>query len=222
MRHEKAHLLPLVVGTTLGLLTLAAVLVVVGIFNETLGWDLFGPRLEAALWGVFSSCLALAAIGVAMTLVAGTRSIVRSFERLERGVTGRPAVPELAPRRTLRYTFTLAAGLAILVAALSATDRAILHHRSSVFKRLASEQALRFGDRLQPLAQILPRGFGPRDMERIDLALRSLLNLPFVNRVIVYRLDPNDAGAFLYYEALPSPEAGRQGHRTAADPSAAG
>ncbi len=36
-------------SVTLILLAIGAVLVVLGIFNEALNWDIFGPRLEAFL-----------------------------------------------------------------------------------------------------------------------------------------------------------------------------
>ena len=64
---SKVRLLNLIVSFTLILLTIGATLVVLGIFNQALRWDIFGPRLEALLYGVFGSCMALAGFGVVMT-----------------------------------------------------------------------------------------------------------------------------------------------------------
>lgn len=51
-------------------------IVVLGIFNSFLNWDLVGSQLEAILYGVFSASLALGAFGVAITVVLGIQEIV--------------------------------------------------------------------------------------------------------------------------------------------------
>ena len=57
-------------------------LVVLGIFNAALNWDIFGPRLEAFLYGVFGSCMSLAAFGVAMTVILALQESVRRITKV--------------------------------------------------------------------------------------------------------------------------------------------
>ena len=61
---RRIRMLTLVVHATALLLALAAGLVVVGIFNESLDWDLFGPKLEAILYGVFGTGAVVAAFSL--------------------------------------------------------------------------------------------------------------------------------------------------------------
>jgi hypothetical protein len=78
----RVRLLNFVVSFTLILLGAGAMLVVLGIFNEGLHWDIFSPRLEAVLYGVFGSCMALAGFGMAMTLIIAIQESVKDFKRL--------------------------------------------------------------------------------------------------------------------------------------------
>ena len=93
---RRIRMLTLVVHATALLLALAAALVVVGIFNEALDWDLFGPKLEAILTGVFGGSIALASAGVALTVVLGIQEIVRAFRALPKagGADEAAAAPE--------------------------------------------------------------------------------------------------------------------------------
>ena len=79
---SKIRLMSLVVSFTLILLTVGAMLVVLGIFNAALSWDIFGPRLEALLYGVFGSCMALAAFCGAMLVTALVYRVSRSEGRV--------------------------------------------------------------------------------------------------------------------------------------------
>jgi hypothetical protein len=69
----KSHmkLLSLVVRASVILLAGSAVLVVLGMFNAFLDWDIFSPEVERILYGIFGSCLALAGIGAATCVVIG-------------------------------------------------------------------------------------------------------------------------------------------------------
>jgi len=98
--NQRIRQLTLSVRATVTLLLTAAALIVVGIFNATLKWDLFGPKVEAILYGVFFSCIALAVIGVALTLVLGIRDVVHSFQAIEKSRSEtKDELPE-APRTT--------------------------------------------------------------------------------------------------------------------------
>ena len=95
---RRIRMLTLVVHATALLLALAAALVVVGIFNEALDWDLFGPKLEAILTGVFGGSIALASAGVALTVVLGIQEIVRAFRALPKAGARTRRRPRRKPR----------------------------------------------------------------------------------------------------------------------------
>ena len=86
--------LTLAVTATAFLLCAGAFLVVLGIFNETLGWDIFSPRVEAVLWGVFFSSVTLGCFGATLSAVLGIHRIAASIRALGPGMSG----PE-SPRR---------------------------------------------------------------------------------------------------------------------------
>src|SRR5262245_58255272 len=65
---SQIKLLTLVVRATVILLTAGAVLVVLGVFNDFLDWDIFGPAMERLRRGVFASCLALGGFGAAISV----------------------------------------------------------------------------------------------------------------------------------------------------------
>ena len=81
------------VVTTLGLLGLGAFLVVLGIFDQALDWDIFSPRLEKVLWGIFGSSVALAALGLADRRLEAERS--REFKGWVR-LQVEPLAPQIA------------------------------------------------------------------------------------------------------------------------------
>src|SRR5438046_1024829 len=89
---SKVRLLNFVVSFTLILLTVGAILVVLGIFNEGLKGNIFGPRLQAVLYGVFGSCMALAAFGVAMTVIIAIQESVKDFKRFVQSRTNQEEI----------------------------------------------------------------------------------------------------------------------------------
>ena len=60
---SQMKLLSLTVRATVILLMVGAVLVVLGIFDDFLEWDIFSPELEKLLMGVFGASVALGAFG---------------------------------------------------------------------------------------------------------------------------------------------------------------
>ena len=62
---SQMKLLSLMVRATVVLLTSGAFLVVLGIFDDLLEWDIFSPEVEKLLRGVFAACVALAVAAVA-------------------------------------------------------------------------------------------------------------------------------------------------------------
>lgn len=201
--NKRIKLLSLSSGTTVTLLTIAGVLIVLGMFNDYLKWDIFGPKIEAVLYGIFGSSIALACIGVAMTIVLGTQEIVKAFQAIQRQSCAGELVevPEV-PRKM--YVFCVLAGTLLLtlsISSLSFVNNVVQKHRSKVFKRLASEQMSHFHPKLSQL--ISPLSAPPRDNVSYDLydLVKTLDNLSFVYRATIYLPDPIDDSAMWGYTA---------------------
>ena len=200
---RRIRMLTLVVHATALLLALAAALVVVGIFNEALDWDLFGPKLEAILTGVFGGSIALASAGVALTVVLGIQEIVRAFRALPKapGADEADAAPEATRWGYARVMAWILVGFAALIGALALANGRVLAHRTATFKRIAAEQVGNFEPKLA--ARVAALGAPPRsavDKELYDL-IRTLDGLTFVERSTLYVPDPEDPAALWGYTA---------------------
>jgi hypothetical protein len=68
---KRVKLLSLAVAMTVSLLAMGATLVVLGIFDEILNWDLFSYQVEQVLTGIFFASVALSIFGVAIVFVLG-------------------------------------------------------------------------------------------------------------------------------------------------------
>lgn len=194
----KIRSLTLAVRTTVALLSVAAVLLVLGIFNAALQWDLFSPRVEAVLYGLFGSCLALAGIGVAMTFVIGVQEVVAAFRRLQ--VSAEP-VAEASRGAYAKVILSSLIGLLALVTLCGTLNALVLRHRQQVFEQVAREQLEIFGPRLAGLVGELggpPRARVPEALYQI---IRSLDNLSFIQRSTVYLPDPDEPSALWGYTA---------------------
>lgn len=198
---SKVRLMNLVVSFTLILLAIGATLVVLGLFNEALHWDIFGPRLEAFLYGLFGSCMALAAFGTAMTVIIALQESVRDFKQFVRARTNQEVVPD-APKRT--YAARMAAVvalLALLVALCAGINHVVLTKRCQTFKRLAEEQVGNFQAKIAEIVGALPAP--PQDNVPRDLydVLRTVDNLEFVQTATLYVPDSSEAAAMWGYTA---------------------
>ena len=200
---RRIRMLTLVVHATALLLALAAGLVVVGIFNESLDWDLFGPKLEAILYGVFGGSIALASAGVALTTVLGIQEIVQAFRALPkaRGTAEAETAPEATRWGYARAMAAVLAAFAVLIAALGWVNARVQAHRTETFKKIAVEQVGNFAAKLA--ARVAALGAPPRsavDKELYDL-IRTLDGLTFVQRSTLYVPDPEDPAALWGYTA---------------------
>jgi hypothetical protein len=65
-------------------------LVILGVFNQQLRWDVLSPQAEAMFYGIFFSAVLLSIFGVAIAFVLGLKRIVDAVEALER--KGQPSV----------------------------------------------------------------------------------------------------------------------------------
>jgi hypothetical protein len=198
---SKVRLLNLVVSFTLILLTVGAMLVVLGIFNAALKWDIFGPRLQAFLYGVFGSCIALAGFGVAMSVIIAMQESVRDFKQFVQARTSRTDIPD-APRRTYAARMlAVVAVMAVLVGLCALIDRVVLTHRCRVFKRLATEQMAHFEQRIVSIVGTFsapPQSHVPRDLYD---TVKAMDNLEFMTRTTLYIPDPAEGSAMWGFTA---------------------
>ncbi len=198
---SKVRLLSLVASFTLILLAIGATLVVLGIFNEVLRWDIFGPKLEQVLYGVFGACMALAVFGVAMIGVIAVQESVRDFKRFVQSFTKEGEILD-APRRVYAERMALVVVvLAALVGGCALINHAVLVSRCGVFKRLATEQFANFAERISAhvaTISVPPQDNVPRDL--YDL-VHTIDNLEFVARTTLYIPDPQEARAMWGYTA---------------------
>lgn len=198
---SKVRLLSLVVSFTLILLTIGAVLVVPGIFNAALNWDLFGPKMEAILYGVFGSCMALAGFGVAMAVIISMQESVRDFKRFVQTRTNQDEIPD-APKRTYATRMLgVVAIMGLLVLLCASINHIVLSQRCKVFKRLAAEQVDHFQPRIVSLVETFaepPQNNVPRDLYDV---VHTLDNLDFISRTTLYLPDPTETAAMWGFTA---------------------
>ncbi|MCX7003667.1 MAG: hypothetical protein NTV22_10410 [bacterium] len=193
------HFLALVVTATAWLLVVVATLLVLGIFNEALHWDIFGPRVEAILTGVFGACGALAGVGVALTMVLGVADVVRSFRSLHAALAHQAPTPPPARGSQVLTLAGIALAMTALVVGLAFVNGAIQRHRSGVFKRLAQEQMAHFAPKLAaqlPLIHTPPTNAAPADLQTL---MQTLNDFSFVSSVVLYIPDSTDAAALWEY-----------------------
>lgn len=182
----KMRLLNFVVSLTLILLTASATLVTLGIFNAWLQWDIFGPKLQAILYGVFGSCMALAGFGVAMTVIIAIQEAVKDFKRLVRVRTNQEEIHDAGKRVYFTRMLYVVCVMALLVGICAAANHLVLTQRCKVFKRLTVEQVANFQEKIVTnigMLSALSTNNVPRDLYDI---LKALDNLDFVDQTTIY------------------------------------
>lgn len=193
-------LLSLTVWMTVWLLVIAATLVILGIFNEQLNWDIFSPQVEQVLYGVFFSCIILSAFGVAITFVLGLKRVVEAIEALQyRGNLDAAIVPRTKRLTYVGYMMGLFVAFAALIGTLELIDYRIQEHRSQVFKQVAATEVQKLSSRIaQPLSRLEPASSRtvPRSVSDLISALGSLT---FVQNLTLYVPDPQDPLALWRY-----------------------
>ena len=193
---EDRCMLRFVVRLTALLLGIGSALVVVGTFDAVLGWDIFSPELESALYGVFFSCLALTAAGIALSFVLGVQEIA---ELLRASQAGQSLPPPRSMRRYIGFAVLGVLGLTLLVVTLDRLDCRVQTQRDLFFERLATE---RIQSRTAKLLSQLPVGVErPKPNAELD-QLMTAINAPgWVERATVFLPDPNDPERLWEYEA---------------------
>lgn len=191
---RRIKILSFTVATTIALLLIGAILVVLGIFDEILNWDIFSARVEAVLMGIFWASVALSLFGVAITFVLGIQEIVGAIGSLKRNpdLDSSTVIPE-APKTTyLLYMVGLVSVFSALIGVLSLVNNRITVHRTRVFKEIAGEQMNSLQNKwVQQVGQIAapPRNNVPLSLH--DLIL-SVNKLSFINNMTLYLPDTED------------------------------
>jgi hypothetical protein len=186
-------LLSLTVWITVWLLVIGATLVLLGIFNEQLKWDIFSPQVEAVLYGIFFACIVLSLFGIAITFVLGIKQIVEAVESLRsHGDLDNTQMPQKARRLTYAgYMLGLFASFTALIGVLELVDHQIQIHRNQVFKQIAAEQMQPFERKISRLLSLQNNSPAavPKSLPEL---MNALSELSFVRSVTLYRLDPQD------------------------------
>lgn len=189
---SQIKLLSLTVRATVVLLTVGAFLVVLGIFDDYLGWDIFSPEAEKLLYGLFASSVALGGFGAAICVVLGIQEVVRAFRKLvERSEPA--AVTVEATRRT--YTVALATVLILLIvtiSSLAAVNRRVEAQRLKVFKLIARDQMTQLGPHLAAEVARIPTLCEACGTPGLQQFFRTLDGLSFARSATLYLADPAD------------------------------
>lgn len=196
---RKVRLLNFVVSFTLVLLTIGAMLVVLGIFNEGLQWDIFGPKLQAFLYGVFGSCMALAGFGVAMTAIIAIQESVRDFKKFVQARTNQEETQDATKRTYVAKMLWVVFLMAVIVGICAAVNHVVLTQRCKVFKRLARVQATNFEKNISANVGTFsspPTNNVPPDLYDI---LKTLNNLDFIDQTTLYLPDPIETATLWSY-----------------------
>jgi hypothetical protein len=198
---SRFKLLSLMVGATVVLLAIGGFLVVLGIFDDYLGWDIFSPEAEKLLYGVFGSCVALGGFGAAISIVLGLQEIVKALRRMIEAARPETVEPAReAPRRS--YVALLATVLVLLivtVGALNAVNRRVESHRLEVFKLIVRDQMEQLGPHMSGVLEPMPAPCATCAPPKLAELQKTLRGLSFCQSAVFYMADPADAAVLWRY-----------------------
>lgn len=195
--------LSLAVGLTVTLLTLGAFLVVVGLFDQYLGWDIFSPEAEQLLLGLFGSCVALGGFGAVISVVLGIQEVTQSLRRLLQ--TTQPEGAEAAREAPRRTYLAMAAGVIVLLVltlgVLSTVNQRVLAHRLEVFKLISQDQMRQLGPRLTTEVAAISQPCESCVTPTIIELFRTFEGLTFCQSATLFLGDPRDETVLWRYPA---------------------
>lgn len=185
------RLLNIAVGITVSLLTIGAFLVVLAIFDERLGWDIFSPAVEKILEGLLMASVTLASFGAAIIFVLGIQEVVHSLRRMLGDA------PAAGSRGSLlrQYAWLLAAAallLAVTVGVLSRVNASVQRHRREVFKLIVQDRMKQLRPQLQNAVGelgALEEGASGPELETLH---RTLERLSFCRSATFYLAAPDN------------------------------
>lgn len=198
---SRFKLLSLTVGATTVLLAAGAFLVVLGIFDDYLDWDIFSPAVEKLLYGVFGSCVALGGFGAAISVVLGIQEIVKALRRMIEAARPEAIEPvRETPRRN--YAILLASVLVLLIASvgvLNAVNRRVEAHRLKVFKLLVRDQMEQLGPNMAKVIEQIPQPCATCAPPALAELQKTLEGLSFCQSAIFFLADPADSTVLWRY-----------------------
>jgi hypothetical protein len=206
----RIKLLSLAVASTAVLLAIGAGLVVLGIFNEYLKWDIFSPPVKQVLWGTFNASVALGAFGAAISAVLGIQEVVKALRRMAAN-SDRDAgslEPEAPRRQYLAWMAVLLAITACTVVAVHFVNRHVERQRIAVFKLLVQDQM----KQLEPiLAREVEQVAAPCKTcapPSLSELLQTLRGLSLCQSATLVMADPVDGAALWRFDGNESASAG--------------
>ncbi|MGE4488795.1 MAG: hypothetical protein AB7E95_04525 [Kiritimatiellales bacterium] len=190
---EQKSFLQIIVQGTLILLFAGSFLILLGIFNGILGWDIFGPKVEQALYAVFWSCVALACSGIAVTAVLGIREIAESATAVAEKMTSFHR-RRFSVRKILFGAGMILCVITLSIAGLSYTNAHVEQHRTAVFKRLAAEHT-------ETLTSRILTALEQDSVKQLETSVNALQSLSFIRKISVYATCPDDPLMLRVYQS---------------------
>lgn len=203
---SRIKLLSLSVASTVVLLAIGAGLVVLGIFNEYLSWDIFSPPVKKVLWGIFSASVALGGFGAAISAVLGIQEVAKALRRMGAASTG--PEPEAPRRHYLAWMAVLLGITALTVISVDQVNRHVQRQRIVVFKRMVQAQMKQFGPLLAREVEKIPAPCTTCVSDRLTELMQALHELPLCQSVVLVMADPQESVALWRDDANVSPDAG--------------
>ncbi len=199
---RRAEFLSWVVWGTVALVSAGALLVVVWLFDQALGWDIFHGQVEQLLYGVLGSALALGACGAAIGFLLSFLEIAHSVGRLNQTLSGHS--PEPPAGSSMRRFLTMAASVAAVVigllASLAWVNQRVQSHRGKVFERIAAEQVHLVEPKIRDAVVAFGRPTQSIPPAQLVEALSALRRAAFCQGATVLLLDPEDPSLLWRYQ----------------------
>lgn len=193
--------LQLSVRCTIALLLSAGMLIVLGIFNESLRWDIFSPNVEHFLYAIFGTCIALACVGVAITLVISSSEAVRMAEALL-SVFSRPVSDQASSSKyLLKMTSIICTSVCLIVSAFGVANWFVQKQRQAVYRQVAEEQFKVFAPRLSYELKQLTSPPQNKVPPKIFEYIKALDDIPAFSNATLYIPDPKDKEALWGFTA---------------------
>lgn len=199
---DRSFTFNLAVSITVTLLTSAGILIVLGICDESLGWDIFSPTVEKFLYAIFGSIVALSVIGVAITLVLGANESVRTHHLLLASIAKVPiADNQIRSSRPIVLMGLASVGLVLLILLLGLTNSFVQKGRFQIFRQVASDQASAFQAKLVAELEFIQSPPTKNVPQRLFDYLKAMDGMTIFNRATIYMQDPVDRDVLWGYTA---------------------
>ena len=184
-----------VVSITLLLLQLSAVLIVLGICDAFLDWNIFPPEMEKVLYAIFGCFMVMAAMGIGATLTLSARELVFAVRQLgfcvaKESLLCEPALPFFRRWAWLGGTVMAAA---ILLGGFSIANSRSDLRQISIFKKVSAEQFSSFAPKITAELGALSAPPHNNVPPKLYEYIKALRDLTAFGEATLYLPDPVDA-----------------------------